>query len=83
MLALIVWDLHQTAEAFELLLQAYVLRALVALGSIVYNDLTLYDPTRVRSKLRNAVDHVHREMEAVESFRTAMSNGVVVVPSSL
>jgi O-antigen ligase len=47
-LALLVWDLYETKEALELGLQAYVLGALVSVGSIVYNYLTLYDPTRVR-----------------------------------
>ena len=82
-LALIVWDLYETAEALEPGLQAYVLGALVSVGSIVYNYLTLYDPTRVRPKLGTRSITSITKWNRSRSFKTTMSNGVVVVPSSL
>ena len=39
--------------------------------------------SRSVAERRNAIDHVHDQMKAVRSFRTHISNGVVVVPSSL
>ena len=43
----------------------------------------LLDVRRRCAELGHPVDHVLGEVEAVESLRTTMSKGVVVVPSSL
>jgi hypothetical protein len=59
-----------------------VLNNIVAMiGKLVVHSLTHIGC--MVAELRDPVDHVNNQLKTVELFSTAMSKGVVVVPSSL